>query len=54
MSKVKLTVVRVRPMRAGLKGTELNMLLSFIKGIVHTKNLILSFFTRCHVVPKLH
>jgi len=34
MSKVKVTVVRERQMRAGLKGTELNMLAIFIKGII--------------------
>ncbi len=41
-------------MRAGLKGTELNMLPVFIKGIVHPKILILSLFTHCHVVPNLY
>ncbi len=35
-------------MRAGLKGTVLNMLLNVIKGIV------LSLFTHSHVVPNLY
>ncbi len=41
-------------MRAALKGTELNMLPIFIKGIVHPKNLILSLFTQsCCTKPVL-
>ncbi len=35
-----------RQMRAGLKGTELNMLPIFIKGIVHPKMSILSCCTK--------
>ncbi len=53
MSKVKVKVGRDRSVQV-LKGTELNMLPIFIKGIVHPKILILSLFTRCHVVPNLY
>ncbi len=54
MSKVKVTAGREKQMRAAIKGTELHMLLIFIKGIVHPKMLILLLFTRCHVVSTLY
>ncbi len=41
-------------MRAGLKGTVLNMQPTVIKGIVHPKIEFLSLFTHSHVVPNLY
>ena len=40
-------------MRAGLKGTVLNMLPTVMKGIVHPKISFLSLFIHSHVVPNL-
>ncbi len=36
------------------KGTELNMLPTVIKGMVHPKIVFLSLFTHSHVVPYLY
>ncbi len=44
----------IRCVRAGLKGTELNMLSTVIKELVHPKMLFLSLFTHSHVVPNLY
>ncbi len=53
MSKMKVNS-RDKRIRAGLKGTELNMLPTVIKGIVHPNISFLSLFTHSHVVPNLY